>query len=107
MPRKKRLPTAEDGVDGLVGLADEYGTEEAFTFLGYILTVKDSAPARAALALRLVEEHMQKSGEDFDTARRSVADALGYTHKTRTNFYKMVDQMSRRTFKPFASRATR
>ncbi len=93
-----RLPTAEDGVEGLLRMADVFGYEETFAFLGYIrqggLASQPPGQARAALAHQMVETEMRTT-PDRDEARRIVADRLGYSPKTRTNFYKLVDGTTR------------
>lgn len=94
-----RLPTAEEGVNGLLRLADEFGPEATFQFLTWVLTTRtesDSVRARHLLARRMVDEEARTCG-DRDDARRVVAERLGYTDKTRTNFYKVEQGLRRAT----------
>lgn len=97
MARTNRLPAPDDGVDGIVALADTYGAQSVFEFIRYIRTApgagRTSDPGREALtelARRMVADEQEKSNVDFDTARRTVADRLGYKPDTRTNFNKLV-----------------
>lgn len=98
MPTIKRLPTPEDGVAGLLELANTFGREETFRFLGWIrqggAANQPPGQARAILAHTMVEEEMRHT-PDRDEARRIVAERLGYTDTTRTNFYKLVDGTTR------------
>lgn len=98
MPNLDRLPTADEGVEGLLKLADVFGAEETFAFLGYIrqggLASQPPGQARAALAHQMVEEETRK-GTDYDEARQIVAERLGYNRLTRTNFYKLVNGTTR------------
>jgi hypothetical protein len=98
MPHLDRLPTAEDGVEGLLKFAQAFGAEEAFLFFGYVRKGGEASQppgqARAALAHQMVEQEMRRTS-DYDEARRTVAERLGYTKTTRTNFYKLVEGTTR------------
>lgn len=92
-----RLPSPDDGVDGIVALADALGWQNVFEFIRYVRTAagagRTSDPGREALtelARRMIAAEQEKSNVDFDTARRAVADRLGYKPDTRTNFNKLV-----------------
>lgn len=90
-----RLPTPEEGLDGLLRLAEAFGIEETFLFLGMVRDDRGpSQPggqARVILARQLVEAE----GGDPNEARKVVAERLGYNNTTRTNFYKLVQGITR------------
>lgn len=77
-------------------LAEDYGDEWTFLFLGAIRDHRGPGVVeqyRTTLAQRLVAAE-QSGPSDFDEARRAVADRLGYhggrKRGTRTNFYKIL-----------------
>jgi hypothetical protein len=97
LPEVNRLPTADDGVEGLLDFAGQFGTRRTFDFLTWVRFGgnKTVQAAITALARRMVGEEMTDSGADFATARRVVAERLGYSDTTRTHFYKILDQGQR------------
>jgi hypothetical protein len=90
------LPTAADGVAGLLGLRGIHGIthEQLFTFLGWIkhsTGAKLVGQARQILAARLVLKRINlHPTEDLETAQLAVAKMLGYPTHHRPNFYKRV-----------------
>lgn len=89
LPDGFRLPTTEEGVTGLLRLADVFGDEQTYNFLA-ISNVADGRTARCVLAARMVRDTMRSGGVTFDQARSQVADRLGTKPTSRTNFYKRV-----------------
>jgi hypothetical protein len=99
MSQLDKLPTADDGAEGLLGLAAAFGTKEAFQFLTLVRNQgnADANLARSVMAQQMLDALMEKEPHlDRDAARRRLADSLGYSDTTRTNFYKVLDYMPRR-----------
>lgn len=94
------MPDPGEDFEGCLDmLATMYGDEWLFVFLG---KVRDHRGAnnvagvwRAKLAQQLVAEEMRASGLEYKEARFVVADRLGYTETTRTNFYKLLEGMTK------------
>lgn len=97
-----RLPGPADGADGLLQLAEAFGARQVFDLIR--LCRLDNGPDRrpatdvsTRLAQKMVRDHMFTKNVDYDVARRAVAAELGYTDTTRTNFYKILDGVARRS----------
>lgn len=95
MAQLDRLPTARDGPGGILKLAELFGDQAVFEFIGYIRNHRHDTPevgiARNMLAVRMVRQAMNDNPAlDIEAAKREIAKKLGYTNTTRTNFYKMV-----------------
>ncbi|MER5608237.1 hypothetical protein AB0F93_00505 [Micromonospora tulbaghiae] len=97
--RITHLPRADEGVDGILRLADALTDEEVFEFIRLVRTTGRTPeganrdvgrPALAALAQRMVSREMANSAVEFDEARKRVAKKLGYDETERTNFYKIL-----------------
>jgi hypothetical protein len=92
----RSLPTAADGVDGLLAMLPTFGLtpEQLFRFLGWLRHSTGATlvgKARRILAARLVLDRIQQHpGEDVETAQKAVAKELGYPTHHRPNFYKRV-----------------
>lgn len=87
------LPTAADGVDGLLSMAEAFGAGETLQFLG-IGYSKDSpiGAARKILAARLVRDHMVRNKDvTYTQARRAVGNELGHRGTLLSNFQRMAD----------------
>ena len=111
MPNLNRLPTEDDGLDGLLDMAGRFGYEEFFNFVGMLRNDDPNSPAgtiRTAIARHLIEQELggpadhttpERPGRPADTpynnARRVVAERLGIPLPNRTNFYKIVRGESR------------
>lgn len=105
-----RLPTAEDGVEGLLAMADLFGDEEFFLFSSLMRAAGGGAAAggkgggaglageaRTRVANRLVDAQLEKLGpEQGRLARVYVGRKLGYTTTTQANFNKICDGVTRR-----------
>ncbi len=102
-----RLPTADDGVDGLLELAAMFGDEEFFLFTSLIRAAGGGAAAggegkgsglageaRTIVANRLVNAHAERLGDR--QARLHVGRRLGYTPTTQANFTKILKGLTRR-----------
>lgn len=89
------LPTADDGVDGLLGMLPTYDLDpgDLFQFLGWPLSGAGAqlvGRAREILAARLVLAFTGGPVGDYGDAQRDVAKDLGYPLRQRPNFYKRV-----------------
>ncbi|MGC4886648.1 hypothetical protein [Micromonospora sp. DT227] len=95
MPNLDRLPTVEDGLEGIMKLVDLFGEEEVFRFIGYIRdhkgTVTAVSEARQRLAASMLRDLMKEQALDYEEARRELAKKLGYKPDTRTNLYKLIE----------------
>lgn len=96
MPNLDRLPTAEDGLAGIMKLVDLFGEEEVFHFIGYVRdhkgTITAVSEARQRLAASMLHDLMkQNPALDYEEARRELAKKLGYKPDTRTNLYKLIE----------------
>lgn len=93
----RALPTAADGVDGLLGMIPTFGItdEELFKFLGWLRYSSGAViagKARCVLAARMVLKNQQlHDHNDLEAARLAVAKQLGYPKPQRPNFYKRVE----------------
>lgn len=93
----KALPTAADGVDGLLGMIPTFGItdEELFKFLGWLRYSSGAVlagKARCVIAARMVLKRQQAHEHlDLEAARLEVAKQLGYPKLQRPNFYKRVE----------------
>ncbi len=93
MPTIDRLPTEDDGVEGLLAFAETFGLEETYRFFSIL---RDNRPgialeARTQIAKAIVDSIREGEGLDGDEARREAAARLGYSRTTRTHFYKILD----------------
>ncbi|WP_047891737.1 hypothetical protein [Micromonospora sp. RV43] len=96
MPNLDRLPTAEDGLEGIMKLVDLFGEEEVFRFIGYVRdhkgTITAVSEARQRLAASMLHDLMKENQAlDYEQARRELAKKLGYKPDTRTNLYKLIE----------------
>lgn len=93
------LPTPDEGTEGLARVADAFGEEAFFKFIGEARDHRGETAMsyfRAALATAMIDAE----GSDREETRRIVAERLRYTPKTRGNFYKVdaIGQTLRREF---------
>ncbi|MFG1872100.1 hypothetical protein [Micromonospora arborensis] len=96
MPNLDRLPTAEDGLAGMMQLVELFGEEEVFRFIGYVRDHKGTVTAvtetRQTLAAGMLHDLMRDNPVlDYEHARRELAKKLGYNETTRTNLYKLIE----------------
>ncbi len=111
-----RLPTADDGVEGLLTLADLFGTEEMFRFIAFMRAAGGGAAAggkgsgsgipgeaRTQIARRMVENELGRGvtidtadPDELERARVTVGRRLGYTRTTQVNLNKIIDGVTRR-----------
>lgn len=83
MPAPRNLPRREDGVDGLLALADALGDERVFRLIRRCRTWqgpgKDPAgDTLTILARRMVTAEMTRADASWTVARARVAEQLGY-----------------------------
>lgn len=99
MPNIRKLPTREDGADGLLRLAETFGQEAVYELILLCRTARNrdqdaGGQAMHQLAVDMVNHEMQASAVDFDRARQIVAARLGYLPPSKgdtfTNFYKIL-----------------
>lgn len=95
-----RLPRPDEGVDGILRLADSLTPEWVFDFIRLVRTTGGNREdvgraALTALAQRMVAREMENSAVDHDEARKRVAKKLGYDGDQRTNFYKILAGQTR------------
>lgn len=112
MPELKRLPTVEDGIDGLLDMAEKFGYPEFWHFVGMLTNDNRDLPAaniRTTIARILIEDELGGPADheqaippgrpDMDdpyiVARQTVAEKLGIPPKNRQNFHKIVRGESR------------
>lgn len=92
----QRLPSRADGTAGLLRFADAYGDAYTFRLIRLCRTAQNRADDTAgavmrAFAVRMVTAYEQTENTDHDTARRAIADQLGYdTADGRGNFYDLL-----------------
>lgn len=100
MATTARLFDIENPERSLLDLADRYGDDQAFLLIGFILDQRggagnDAGLVRHLLAKRMVERRVRNRRMDEETARRQLADELGYradrANQTRSHFYDLVD----------------
>lgn len=96
------LPNSDDGVDGFMRLAQEYGAEAVFLMIRAVRVNSSrygddiGAQILHQLAAAMVKETETAKNLDHDKARREVALRLGYKPAARgnggtiTNFYKIL-----------------
>ncbi len=89
----------------LMSLADRFGDAQVFALIGFIRDQRADAGnvaglVRHRLAKRMVDQRAATMYGDRSAARREVAEELGYTDVTRTNFYKLVDGIARNSMTP-------
>ncbi len=97
-----KLPGPDDGVDGLLQLAEAFGARQVYDLIRLCRLdagpeKRPAAEASTQLARTMIKQHMDTHNVDYDVARRAVAAELGYTDTTRTNFYKILDGTARRS----------
>lgn len=89
----KRLPTSEEGVEGLDTLIEAFGIDNVQMFLRYIRDDKNSTTAAwiAGIAQRQIRELMDRN-PDYDEreARLKIAPRWGYTGRNLSNFSRML-----------------
>lgn len=93
--RLMRLPTQEDGIEGLRRLVGTFGKVNALQFILYMRDgTKDTVSRfRGQLALRLVDaERRADPTLDFVRARRAAAIRAGFTGTELANFKRYVTQ---------------
>lgn len=99
LPLGDRLPTAADGLPGLLGMAERYGDVELFKFLRMVRLPHPGGRGQATIATRatailaawIVNAQVQEHPDvDYVTNRRNAAIELGFSPKTWTNFYDFV-----------------
>lgn len=90
------LPGRNDGVQGLLSLADAFGPEQVYDLILLCRTARsrdDDAGGAALVELgrRMIAEEMKRSNVDYRRARLTVAARLGYRDGgARSNFYKVL-----------------
>ncbi len=111
-------PVTDGGDRALLNLAAEHGDAAAYRFITLCRTVRgDQDSARETLTIlaqRMVATEQRLHDLDYDTARRNVADRLGYTPPRdgngRANFYNILkggrppEQRPRRSPRPRRTR---
>lgn len=86
-----KLPTAEDGVAGFLGMAGVFGVRETLDFLSIGFQDSGLSEARQILAARLVADRMRERPDlTFTEARRAVGNELGYNGSKLSNFNRMA-----------------
>lgn len=101
MPTISRLPSPDDGAEGLMALVDAFGEQAVYEFIRLCRTTggpgrDPGAEALGSIAKSMVAKEQEEKNVDFSTARLTVATRLGYTTGgTRTNFYKILSGQGR------------
>ena len=93
LPADFRLPTPDEGVNGMLRLADVFGDRQTFQFLamtnGKNICVGET---RAVLAARQVLAQQRSDPSlDWAAARRQVAKKLGYHGTHASNFIRLAE----------------
>lgn len=106
-----RLPTAEDGVEGLLELAELFGDEAFFHFVGLMRSAGGGSAAggkgtgtgiageaRSIVANRLFDAELARLGSNGTEkmARSVLSRRLGFNTSTHPNFKKILDGVPRR-----------
>lgn len=93
IPADFHLPTAAEGVDGFLRMAEVFGECETFAFYGLAYYLPSpQAQARQILAARQVANHLTRNPADtYAVARRIVANQMGFTGSLMSNFRRTAD----------------
>lgn len=90
------LPGRDDGVDGLLSLADAFGAEQVYDLILLCRTARSretdaGGAALTELGRRMIAAEMEASNVDYRQARLTVAARLGYKDGgARSNFHKVL-----------------
>jgi hypothetical protein len=103
MPSVGNLPDPTKGVDALLELADIFGDRYVFDLIRAIrfdrpgpTGLGTATDASHQLAQRLLTRlRAEDPSLTYEAAKRRLADQLGYTDLTRTNFYKILQGIPR------------
>jgi len=93
LPADFCLPTPDEGVDGMLRMADVFGDRQTFQFLG-MMNGKNICvgETRAVLAARQVRAQQRSDPSlDWAAARRRVAKVLGYHGTLASNFNRLAN----------------
>lgn len=96
---KANLPDPDQGVEALLALSDVLGDEYVFKLYRAVnlnrpgpTGLSPAAEAQSTIAQRMLARLREEDTTlDYETARRRLADKLGYTATARTNFYKLLE----------------
>lgn len=97
MRRVSHLPSRQDGVEGLIALADKLGDATVFNLIRCCRTAQGRGNDPAGDTLTILAKRMVKAAAvstgDYGDARKTVARQLGYDWRNRASFTRILDRV--------------